>query len=335
MKIEDKRILVTGGAGFIGSHIAESLVDNNADVIVFDNFSSGRMENLEKIKKDIEIVRGDILNQDLLLKVTKDVDVISHQAAQLEIFRCIEDPIMDLKTNTIGSLNVLQAAVKNNVKKILIASSACVYGQAQKIPQSEDHPKNPNWAYGVSKLAVEKYSKIFQENYNVPIVNLRYGITYGEREWFGRVLTIFIKNAINNKPLVIFGDGKQLRDFIYVGDVVTMHNECIRNEKISDVYNIGTGVGTDINTLAELVAKVSGKNLQIMHEDVKEGEFSKYVKNRRRIPSELKAMVLEITKAKNELAWNPKISLEEGIEREIEWASENPDCWKTDGIIRV
>lgn len=209
MKIKGKRILVTGGAGFIGSHIVESLVKENAEVTVLDNFSSGNIDNLQNVRRDIEVVRGDILDYNLLLNLTKNIDVISHQAAQLEIFRCIEDPVMDLRTNTIGSLNTLRAAVENNARNIIIASSACVYGQAQTTPQSEDHPKDPNWAYGVSKLAVEKYSKIFQEYYDMPIVNLRYGITYGEREWFGRVLTIFIKRAIKNEPLIVFGDGNK------------------------------------------------------------------------------------------------------------------------------
>jgi UDP-glucose 4-epimerase len=335
MKIAGKKILITGGAGFIGSHIADSLVKENAEVIILDNFSSGRKENLHNIKKDVEVVRGDILNYKAMLKLTRDVDIVSHQAAQLEIFRCIKDPVQDLETNTIGSLNVLKAAVENNVQRIIIASSACVYGQAKRVPQPEDHPKNPNWAYGVSKLAVEKYSEIFQDMYNIPIVNLRYGITYGEREWFGRVLTIFIHRALIGKPLVIFGNGKQLRDFVYVIDVVEAHNNCIKTDSAVGAYNVGTGIKTDINTLAELVKNISGKELRIFHEDVKEGEFSKYVKGRRRIPSELKAMVLDISKAKKELNWEPKVNLSEGIEREMGWINENPNFWKTGEVIKV
>ena len=204
-------------AEYIG--IVDSLVSKGHEVIVYDNLSSGAPENLKEVSKDIEFVKGDINDFKSLNKVVKEVDIVSHQAAQLEIGKCLDDPVYDLMTNTGGTLNVLKSAVENNVSKIINASSACVYGQAVQRPQPESHPKNPNWAYGVSKLAAEKYCDIFSNNHDIPIISLRYGIVYGEREWFGRVLPIFIKRFIQGKPLIVFGKGEQIRDFVYVKDV--------------------------------------------------------------------------------------------------------------------
>lgn len=253
MKIEGLRVLVTGGAGFIGSHIVESLVEKCEEVIVYDNFSSGSIENLKHLQKKIKVIKGDILDYDKLLKACKGVDVISHQAAQLEITKCIDNPIEDLKINTEGSLNVFNVAIRNDVKKIIYASSACIYGQSQYIPQDENHPTNPNWPYGVSKLAVEKYADIYSYYYGIPMIGLRYSIVYGPREWYGRVLTVFLKRAIEGKLPVIW-EGDQIRDFIYVGDVVSLHNLCIENDEVQNVvFNVSTATETTVEQLAKLI----------------------------------------------------------------------------------
>jgi len=333
VKIESKKVLITGGAGFIGSHIVDSLVKNGAEVIVLDNFSSGRLENIANQKENIKIVRGSVLNLNLLKKIIKDVDVVSHQAASLEIFRALDDPFYDLKTNVIGTLNVLKACLDSNVKKIINASSACVYGQAVTTPQSEDHPLNPHWPYGVSKLAAEKYCTMFHEFYGLPTVSLRYAIVYGPREWFGRVLTIFIKRVTEGKPPVIFGNGKQVRDFIHVFDVVRVHNICIEKSITNGkVYNIGSGVGTTIEELANAVIQCANKKLKPIYEEVKEGEESKYVRGRKRIPGELKKMHLDISKTKKELDWKPQITIEEGVKTEIEWYIKNLHRWQVKEI---
>jgi len=204
MKFNGLNILVTGGAGFIGSHIVESLNKSGANVTIYDNFTTGSMENIKHLSNEINIIHGDILDYKKLEKVTQNIDIISHQAAQLEITKCMDNPIEDLKINTEGSLNVFNAAVKNDVKKIIYASSACIYGQAEYLPEDENHPHNPNWPYGVSKLAVEKYADIYHENYGISTNGLRYSIIYGPKEWYGRVLTVFLKRALENKPL-LFG----------------------------------------------------------------------------------------------------------------------------------
>ena len=336
MGLGGKKILVTGGAGFVGSHIVESLVAQGARVIVFDNISSGKIENLKAVEDDVEVIRGNILDYKSLLEAYRGVDIISHQAAQLEIFNGIDNPSEDLKINTIGTLNVLNAARESKVEKVVNASSACVYGQAQQIPQSEEHPTNPNWAYGVSKLAAEKYCQIYRDYFGIPIVSLRYGIVYGEREWFGRVLTMFIKRVMNSEPPVIFGDGKQIRDFIHVTDLVQMHNLCIERDEVDGkVFNVATSMGTTVGELANIVIECSGNSLSPLYEDLKEGAFSQYIPNRRRIPAELRSMVLSIDKAKKELGWSPKIPLKQGIVKEMNWASQNPGSWEIEGIVHI
>ena len=327
--LKNKKIFVTGGAGFIGSYIVESLVKEKAKVIVYDNFSTGAIENLKSVIREIKIIKGDILDYRSMVKAMRGIEIVSHQAAQLEITKAIENPIEDLTVNAIGSLNVLKAAVENKVKKIINASSAGVYGQAKYVPQGELHPTDPNWPYGVSKLATEKYANIFYQLYNIPIVSLRYSIVYGPREWYRRVLTVFLKRAMESKPLIIFGDGKQTRDFICVEDVVRFHNLCIKNDNLSnEIFNVSSGKGVSINTLAKIVLKITGKKgLKIIHEDVPEGKMSKYFQ-RIRLPSELKRIELSYQKGLERLGWRPRILLEEGLKKEYEWLINNKHRWK-------
>ena len=328
--IAGKRVLVTGGAGFIGSHIVDDLVRQGASVTVYDNFSSGLPENLGAVREQIDIVEGDILDYERLTAAVRGAEIVSHQAAQLEITRAVADPIEDLTTNTIGTLHVLNACVAHGVPRVILASSAGAYGQAMKIPQDEDtHPTDPNWPYGVSKLATEKYAAIYQELHGISATSLRYAIVYGPREWYGRVLTIFLKRALEGQPLVVFGDGKQVRDFLFVSDLVEHHTACLQNEAASgQVFNVATGVGTDINTLAEMVGEIAGQpGLPVIHEDVPEGETSQYYE-RKRLPMELRELVMSTRKSKELLGWEPKVSLREGLSLEYEWLKESPHRWE-------
>lgn len=335
MNIESKKILVTGGAGFIGSYIVESLVEKGAYVIVYDNFSTGKKENLSKVINDVKIIEGDILDVKSLEDACKDIDVISHQAAQLEIFKSQSEPLEDLTTNTIGTLNILNAARNQNIPKIINASSACIYGQAENTPQNENHRKNPNWPYGVSKLAAEKYCSIYHHDFHIDITNLRYAIVYGEREWFGRVLTIFLKFALDGKPPVIFGNGEQLRDFVYVKDVVSAHNLCLIQDIKYESFNVSTGIGTSINQLAQYVIELFLPNKKPIYDNVKEGEISSLVKGRRRTSAELNKMVLDSSKITRELGWHPKIKLRDGLVNEMNWLKSNLDRWQLSEEIRV
>jgi len=332
MKIKGSKVLVTGGAGFIGSHIVESLAREGAEVTVYDNLSFGTMANLDSVKGHVKTIDGDILDMELLKKSMKGHDIVSHQAAQLEIFLSIDNPARDLEINTVGTLNVLMAAREKGIKKVINASSACIYGQTET-SATEDTIPVPNWAYGVSKLAAERYGTIYSRYNGLPVTSLRYGITYGEREWYRRVLTIFIKQAVLNKPLVVFGDGTQVRDFIYVKDAVKLHNLCIENNRSDgESYNAGTGIATRIVDLAHLTAdmthKVLGHKPDIVFEDVKEGSNSKIIPLKRRNPAELKMMLLNPKKAQDDLGWRPETALTEGLKNEILWARENIARWE-------
>lgn len=331
MKIRGSKIIVTGGAGFIGSHIVDALVREGATVKVYDNFSSGFMEHLVNVKGNVEIIKGDILDVDKLDKSIKGCDIVVHQAAQLEIARCMENPIGDLTTNTIGSLNVFNSCLKHKVSKVVSASTAGVYGQLMERPQKEDsHTNNPNWQYGVSKLAVEKYANIYNEMYGLPIASLRYSIVYGPREWWGRVLSIFLKKVLENKPLIIFGNGKQTRDFIYVSDIVELNLLSIKTDfKEHLILNGSTQKEVSINELAQAVKKALRKpDLKITYDkSTKEGEMSKKI-GRIRLPSELKAMKMSNLKAKKILGWEPVVGLEEGLRKEYEWLKNNSHLWK-------
>lgn len=332
------KIFLTGGAGFIGSHIADSLVKEGHEVMIYDNFSNGHEDNLKDIIDKIKLIKGDILNKEMLFDYCpQDVDIISHQAAQLEIFKCIEDPVVDLTVNTIGTLNILELARIKKIKKVINASSACVYGQAQYIPQDEKHPTLPNWPYGASKLLAEHYGRIYMENYDIKVVSLRYGIVYGPREWHGRALTMFLSRIYQKKDPVVFGDGNCSRDFINVYDVVDFHKRCLTTEEVfGNSFNIGTGVGTTIRDLAEKVCNILTEcNITPVFEDVKEGNYSKNMPTRKRIPQELQKMVLSNKFAEKVTGFKPKISLEQGIKEEYTWICQNSHRWDMEGIVKV
>jgi UDP-glucose 4-epimerase len=323
------KVLVTGGAGFIGSHIVESLVRGGARVRVFDNFSSGVRENLTPVNGDVEVIEGDILDLDGLARAVEGMTHVSHQAAQLEITHCLDDPIDDLRTNTIGTLNVLLAARKAGVRKVVQASSACVYGQAASVPQREEsHPTNPNWAYGVSKLAAEKYGRLWTEAFGIPVVSLRYAIIYGEREWYGRALTIFLRRLLDGLAPVVFGEGDQVRDFTNVHDLVRLHAlALVQDAADGQALNVSTGVPTRIRELALLAMEVAGFSGEPVFEDVPIGAASRRVDGRMRLPSELQVMCLDPERAGALLGWRPRVKLSDGLRAEWDWLRENPHRW--------
>jgi UDP-glucose 4-epimerase len=325
------KIFVTGGAGFIGSHIVELLVSEGHRVTVYDNLSSGKRAHLAAVRGEIELIEGDILNYDALARAMRGAERVSHQAAQLEIVACNDNPAYDLQVNTVGTLNLLRAAVENGVGKVVQASSACVYGQAVELPEREDrHPTDPNWAYGVSKLASEKYGAIYQARCGLPVVSLRYGITYGPREWYGRVLTIFLKRALRGEPPVVFGEGAQIRDFISVHDVVRLQHRCLFDTAADGaVLNAGTGVGTTIRELADLVVTATGLDHPPVTESVAPGEHSRLMPFRVRLPQEMEKMTLDPSKAGRLLDWTPRVSLADGLREEWEWLRSDPKAWET------
>lgn len=326
--------MVTGGAGFIGSHLVEEYLKNNVKkIIVYDNFSSGTIENLKHIKDSrLKIVRGSILDEKLLDSVVKseEIDIIDHEAAELEIYSGIRDVKRDAEINIFGTINVLNSAIKNNVNKVLFASSGAVYGRAETVPKDETSLPKPHWPYGVSKLSAERYCLQYNGLYGLNVTVFRYSIVYGPREWFGRVLTMFIKRIfLENKPPVVFGDGMQIRDYVYVKDLVKAHMLAIKNDETNgQVFNISSGRGIRIKELASLLLKISGRNLGIIFDNPKEGEASQHQPERIRLPGELRNFVLDNRKACSLLSWEPKTELRDGLMEEINWILRNPLRWQ-------
>jgi UDP-glucose 4-epimerase len=334
VKINGKRILITGGAGFIGSHLADEYAEEGAGkIIVFDDFSTGRMENLEHLKGEhIKVVRGSILNAKLLDETVKkeEVEIIDHEAAELEVYTGILNARKDARINIVGTLNVLNAATQNRVEKVLFASSGAVYGEAEHLPVDENHPLTPHWPYGVSKLSAERYCVQYHRLYGLDTTSFRYSIVYGPREWYGRVLTMFIKRIfLEDKPPVVFGDGEQVRDFVFVKDLVKAHVKAIGNSRVSgEVFNLSFGKGISMKELAETLIKLSGKKLETIFDNPPEGEASGFQPERVRLKGELKRFVLSNVKAKKMLEWSPSTDFEEGVSKELEWLKHNRQRWE-------
>lgn len=327
MTLKNQNILITGGLGFIGSHLVKRYITEGATVRIYDNFSTGLTENISDIKSKVEIIKGDILDSKKLSRAIRGSTIVSHQAAQLEITAAIKDPTEDLTTNTVGTINVLQACVDHKVKKLVFASSACVYGQKNDTPSKETDATDPNWAYGVGKLAAEKYLKIYSDLYGLDTVALRYGIVYGPNEWYGRVMTIFLKRTTQGKPLIVFGQGEQKRDFTHVSDVVNANIFVTKKDLHCDVFNVSTGIGTTIAQLAELIKKISPDQTEIIFDkNVTPGKVSKYI-NRLRLPSELTNMILS-NKKLTALGWKAEMKLKDGLVQQLEWVRTHPTRWK-------
>ncbi len=342
---ENEVILITGGAGFIGSHICDFYAKYGAKkVVIYDNLSSGYAKYVAEIADkydnlELSLVIGDIMDREHLEDVMKfhNVTMCNHHAAQLEITKCVEFPEYDIDINLIGTLNVLKAMVNANVKTLVNASSACVYGQNDNNrPSSEtlDFP-NPHWTYGMSKHAAEQLITIFCHDYGLKAVSFRYSIVMGVREWFGRVGTMFLKRAIGGDKLVIFGDGKQIRDIIDVEDAALASikaYEFINNmdDGKHEVFNISSQVPYTINTIAETVLKVVYGFVDrdmILYEDPKPGEFSTIIQDRVRIPNELRTMWLDNSKMSVELGIFPVTDLNSLLIKESEWLLSDPKMW--------
>ena len=234
-----------------------------------------------------------------------------------------------MRTNLVGTINVLNAARIAGVGRVVNASSACIYGQAVDPPSQEDAaPHDPNWSYGASKLAAEKYAQIFSNDYGFTVHSLRYGITYGPREWYGRVLTIFLKRLLEGKAPVVFGAGEQLRDFVFVDDVVRIHRACIESGLAARNPSTAERALRRPCRLARLACEISGTDLEPVTENVQPGETSELVAGRMRLPS-MGVMQLSPAKVQRVFGLTPKVTLREGVQREWEWLRENPHRWTT------
>jgi len=333
VNVEGKMVLVTGGAGFIGSHLVkEYLAKKAGKVVVFDDFSTGTMNNLEHVDDNrLKIIEGSVLDEEKVNRVVEEeqIQIIDHLAAELEVYTGIKDSKKDANINIFGTLNVLDAALRNNIGKVLFASSGAVYGEAKYVPVDEEHPLEPHWPYGVSKLSAERYVLQYHKLFGLNTTAFRYSIVYGPMEWFGRVLTMFVKRIfLENKPPVVFGNGKQVRDFVYVKDVARAHMLAIENDSSEGhVFNIGSGRGISIDELARLLIDISGENLEVVYDNPPEGEASRFQLERIRLSGELKRFVLSFEEAKKVLGWRPSVSFKDGVLKEIDWIKRNHYKW--------
>ncbi len=302
-------ILVTGGAGFIGSHLVDHLVSKKHNLIVLDNLSTGELSN---IKQHIEsgrivFIEGDIRNSRAISRATRSVDAIIHLAALISVEESKLEPILYHQVNVTGTLKLLKAAVKSKVKHFIFTSSAAVYGNPVKLPINENHPLNPISIYGATKIAAEQYIKTYSNLHGLKTTILRIFNAYGPRQKYNPyagVITIFINNALNNKPLIIYGDGNQTRDFIYVKDVAKAIELAIESQT-QGIFNIATGKPTTINQLASTIRELVNPKIEILHDKPRPGDiYHSYA---------------DVSKAEKELGFKAKIELREGLIETIEY----------------
>lgn len=313
MQLGGSRILVVGGAGLIGSHVVEELLKEDLkEVIIYDNFCRGTPENLENALRDsrcrIFEIGGDILQTDILDTAMKGVDGVIHLAA-LWLLQCYEYPRAAFDVNIRGTFNVLEACVANGIRRLVYSSSASVYGDALTDVMLEDHPYN-NWTfYGATKIAGEHMFKAYHRRYNLNGVGLRYMNVYGARQDYrGTYIAVIMKildNLDKGLPPIVYGDGRQAYDFIYVSDAAQANVCALKSEIPFGFYNVGRGIKTSIKELTELILKITGSRLSIQYEPA--GQT--FVTNR----------VGDPTAAERELGFRWKVDLEEGLRSLIEW----------------
>lgn len=315
-----KRALVTGGAGFIGSHLVEELLKEGLEVISIDNYIAGKEENISSFKQNpnFQEVNCDVTNYDELKKWFKGVDVVFHEAASKKTI-CLKDPRRDLEINAKGAFNVLELARDFGVKKIVHASTGSVYGEAQYFPQDEKHPLNPTSYYGVSKLAGERYAKAFSHLYDMDVTILRYFHVYGSRQEsseVGGVVSVFTRLMLQGKPITIFGDGTQQRSFTYVKDVVKANLlAASMSGTKGEVFNCASGIKVTIQELAEMIADILGiKEQQIDYADW--------------TPGDIKVFDINNAKIKEGLGMEFITDFRKGLKLTVDWAK---ICFKKRG----
>ena len=322
--LRNKKILVTGGAGFIGSNIIEKLIEQENIIICLDNFLTGKYENITEFvqKPEFKLIEGDIRNLNTCLQACSGVDIVLHQAALGSVPRSIHDPVTTNEINITGTLNMLQAAVKSGVKRFVYASSSSVYGDSKELPKIEENIGNPKSPYAVSKYVNELYAGVFSQLYDIETIGLRYFNVFGKRQSpegeYAAVFPKFIKLLINHKSPKIHGDGSQTRDFTYIDNVVTANELAASTQNkdaIGKIYNIAFEESNSLNNLtAELIRYLSEFDPEIAK--IK----PEYIDER---PGDIKDSLASISKAKNLLGYNPQYDVKKGLQKAIKWYYED------------
>lgn len=304
-----KKVIVTGGAGFIGSHLAEQLARQSCHVIILDDLSTGKKENIEPLlgKENVEFTEGSITDVHLLKNLFRDVHYVFHEAAIPGAPQSIENPQASHEVNVTGTLNVLLAARDNGVSKVVYASSASVYGDTPTLPKKEDMLPNPQSPYAITKLAGEYYCQVFHQVYGLPTVCLRYFNVYGPRQdqnsQYAAVIPKFIKRSCEGSPPVIFGDGEQTRDFVFVKDAVEASILAAQRDACG-VFNISRGESITIKRLAELIIELVSNRVEPIHQEAR--------------PGDIRHSLADVSKAKA-FGYEPKCGLRVGLAETIRW----------------
>ncbi len=304
------KFTVTGGAGFIGSNIAKALIDRGDQVTVIDDISSGYSSNLEQIP-DAEFIEGSVLDATAVQKAVAGSDTVFHLAASVGNKRSIDDPISDASINLLGTITVLEAARAANVRKIVVSSSAGIFGELMTLPIDESHQLEPDSPYGVSKLAAEKVALAYSKLYEIEAVALRYFNVYGPNQRFdayGNVIPIFVFKLLNGEPISIFGDGEQTRDFVSVHDVVQANLAASNSSGISGAFNIASGTRITINRLVAMLDELIPLDCVIESGDPR--------------PGDVRDSLGDISKARDLLGFNPRVALEDGLADYVAWAQQ-------------
>ncbi|MBR9976638.1 MAG: NAD-dependent epimerase/dehydratase family protein [Bacteroidetes bacterium] len=305
-------ILVTGGAGFIGSSIADAYVRLGHDVVIVDNLSTGVLDN---VPKGAPFYQMDIRDEGFVdVLYEHDIDIINHHAAQIDVRRSVEDPRYDLSVNVLGSLNVIEAGLRKNVRRIVFASSGGAgYGEQEYFPADEKHPIAPCSPYGITKVTVERYLHYYHVVQGLPYTVLRYTNVYGPRQnphGEAGVVAIFADKLLGGAQPIINGDGLQTRDYVYIDDVVRA-NELVLDMEGSDVFNVSTNTETDVNVIFRILNEALGSPAEEKHGEAKAGEQQR--------------SVCAYEKIQDRFGWKPAMSIEEGLRRTLTWFQDRMD----------
>jgi UDP-glucose 4-epimerase len=306
-----RKAVVTGGAGFVGSHLVEALIEKNFQVVVLDDFSSGKLSNLRRVANhpQLKVVKGDIRDKGTIQHLLKNTDAVFHEAAEVGVGRSVRNPDLTNDVNVNGTLNLLRSAVKNHVGRFINASSAAIYGDQGTVPNYEEMGPQPLSPYAASKLSAENYCQAFHETYRLETVSLRYFNVYGPRQGLGEysgVISSFLKRTSAGLPPIIYGDGRQTRDFVHVSDVVQANLLAMNDDRaVGNVFNIGSGESVSISSLAKVIIRLSGR--RGLHAILKGAKLG-----------DIRHSCADIRKSKRLLDYAPSVSLSEGLQRIVQ-----------------
>jgi nucleoside-diphosphate-sugar epimerase len=301
------KVLVTGGAGFIGSHLVDRLLAEGFEVTVLDDFSSGRRQNISHHKnaREFHVVHGDVRDTGLVKNVVEDVDAVFHEAALVDVALSVEKPFLFNDVNVVGTLNLLRVCANSGIRRFVFASSAAVYGNSRPAKKREDMLLRPTSPYGVTKLAAENYIRVFSELYGLETVILRYfnvyGLRQGVRSSYSGVVTAFLSRLLNSQAPIVHGDGRQTRDFVNVDDVVAANMLALKsNNAVGEVFNIASGMAITIGDLAKVMQRITEKEcLKPVFTEPRTGD--------------IKHCLADISKAERLLGFHPKMKISDGL----------------------